>query len=472
MSRHGRAIRFIQTYCRSPKGRGHGKPMKLGRFQKEFLEEALADGIEAAIQTTGRGNGKSTGGGALSVWATFDDDETGSPQVPIVATTVGQAIKSCYGVAVAMIEAEPELAARALIYTGVATPRVVVPFNRGELFPISNDIDGLQGLDPSIAIIDEIGFQPMESYAALKLAGGKRDRSLLLGLGTKGPNPANALEHLRRQVLDQGGLPGLVYREFSTPVGYALDDRAGWRLANPALAEGFLRESAVASDLSLPEALFRMFRLNQTIEGVDSWLGVNAAAIWDSLTDVRAPIPGAPTWVGVDVALKRDSTAVVYVQRRPDDGRLHAWCRMWHPKPDLPVDVAAVMAHLRTLAQLFDVQSIEYDPRFFDLPAATLRAERLPMDEVTQSPDRMTKAIGSLHEVILTGGIRHNGDRVLRSHVLGARAKVTGNGTGFTLEKLKSMNRIDGTIALSLAVDRAVRARPRKPRKPRVIRGG
>jgi hypothetical protein len=43
---------------------------------------------------TPRGNGKSTFGGAVACWALFDEDETGAPQVPINATTLGQAIRS------------------------------------------------------------------------------------------------------------------------------------------------------------------------------------------------------------------------------------------------------------------------------------------------------------------------------------------------------------------------------------------
>src|SRR3712207_1155947 len=78
--RHARAIKFIQTYCQPPKGKGFGKPMTLAPFQKEWLEESLADGVDAAILATPRGNGKSTFGGAVAVWALFDDDETGAPQ--------------------------------------------------------------------------------------------------------------------------------------------------------------------------------------------------------------------------------------------------------------------------------------------------------------------------------------------------------------------------------------------------------
>ena len=73
MSRAGRCIKFIEPYCRAPKGERHGRTMRLGQFQKDWLEEALADGVEAAILPTPRGNGKSTfGGAAAQQTAKFD----------------------------------------------------------------------------------------------------------------------------------------------------------------------------------------------------------------------------------------------------------------------------------------------------------------------------------------------------------------------------------------------------------------
>ena len=458
MSRHGRAIRFIETYCRAPKGKGHGQPMKLAMFQKEFIEEALADGIDTAVKQTPRGNGKSTEGGALSTWAVFDDDETGAPQVPIVATTIGQAIRSCYGVAVAMVRAEPELLNRSLIYTGIATPRVMVPGNGGELFPISNEVDGLQGLDPSLAIVDEIGFQPIDSWDSLRLAAGKRERSLTIGVGTPGLDRDNALHYIRTLVHEGAKLPGLVFREFAAPLGYAIDDREGWQIANPALKAGFLRESALENDLAItPEGHFRIFRLGQWWEGVDSWLGSTGRALWDALYDPQEPLLEAPTWVGVDVGIKRDSTAVVFVQRRPD-GKLHAWNRLWVPTRDEPVDVTDVMGYLRELAGKYRVEAISFDPRFFDVPAKMLSDERVPMIEVPQSVERMTPIVGSLLELIKRSELCHSGDEALTTHVLNAVPRL--NERGFTLQKSKSRGRIDAVIALALAVDRAIRSQP------------
>lgn len=453
MSRVARAIRFMETYCRPPKGMGHGQQLKIAPFQTDFLEQALSDGIDLAVLGTPRGNGKSTFGGALAVWATFDDDETGAPQVPIVATTIGQAIRSCYGVAVSMVKRDPELLRRSLIYTGISTPRVSVPFNEGEMFPVSNDPDGLQGLDYSLAIVDEIGFQPVQSWDSLRMASGKRSRSLAIGVGTPGLDRDNALFHVRRSVKEGAALPGVYFREYSAPEGCAIDDREAWRIGNPAIAAGFLRESALETDVGItPEGHFRIFRLGQWYDGVDSWLGPNGRVIWDGLADPYDFVPGAPTWVGVDVGLKRDSTAVVMAQR-DQAGMLRVTARLWLPLADKPVDVTDVMEHLRELARAYDVQAISYDPRFFDVPAKMLADEGLLMVEVPQSVEHMTPVCGSLLEIIKGGQLRHDGNEGMATHVLNAVPRF--NERGFTLQKSKSRGRIDAVIALGLAIDRA-----------------
>ena len=463
MSRWGRAIKFIETYCRAPKGVGHGTPVKLAPFQREFLEEILADGVDLAVLATPRGNGKSTFGGAIATWAVFDDDETGAPQVPIIATTVGQAIRSCYGVAASMVKAEPHLLSRSLIYTGIATPRISVPFNEGELFPVSNDPDGLQGLDPSFGLVDEVGFQPTISWDSLRLATGKRERSLIVGVGTPGLDHDNALYSLRQAVHEGAKLPGLVFREFAAPDGCDVADRKAWRIGNPAIAAGFLRESALETDLGIAqsgtgdasEGRFRIFRLGQWWDGTNSWLGSNGREVWDRLADPYDFVAHAKTWVGVDVGLKRDSTAVVMVQKDAD-GMLRAASRLWIPSKGEPVDVTDVMEHIRELDRAYDLEAVSFDMRFFDVPAKMLADAGIPMLEVPQSPERMTPICGMLLETIKRGELRHDGDEGLATHVLNAVPRY--NERGFTLQKSKSRGRIDGCIALALAVDRALHA--------------
>src|SRR5262245_30920500 len=82
-SRAGRAIRWIETYCRIPSGVGTGQLMKLRRFQRDSLEELLADDVRTGGLQIPRGNAKSTLWAAVGLWAVSDGEDT--PQVPLVA---------------------------------------------------------------------------------------------------------------------------------------------------------------------------------------------------------------------------------------------------------------------------------------------------------------------------------------------------------------------------------------------------
>lgn len=465
-----RAIRWIESYCTLPKGYGSGARMRLAPFQKAWLEAVLADGVDSAVMSVPRGNGKSTFLAAVALWALFDADHTsGAAQVPIVATTVQQATRAVYSVALAMIHSEPQLADRCLIYSAIGASKVVVPAGQGltggEMFPISNDVDGLQGLDPSLAVCDEIGFMPPDSWNSLLLAGIKRPRSLVVGIGTPGLDKDNALWALRSRIRDGADVPGFVFTEYAADEGCVLADESQWFQANPALAQGYMRIESLRTNRELTlEGPFRIFHLGQWVDGVDCWLGSDGRKIWDALRDPYKLVSGDPTWVGVDVALKHDSTAVVAVQRRPD-GRLHAACRIWMPSPGNPVDVTDVMQYLRDLHAEFKVQEIAFDPRFFDVPAKMLDDERLPMVEIPQSVERMTQVIGSTYEQIMNGQLSHDGAVDFSTQVLNAVPRF--NERGFTLAKAKSRGKIDAAIALAMAVGRVARAET--PKKIRVV---
>ncbi|MHA3020138.1 terminase TerL endonuclease subunit [Mycobacterium sp. BMJ-28] len=444
-----RCIRFIETYCRSPKGVGFGKPIRLAEFQKAWIRAILKPGVRQAVLQAPRGQGKSTLLAAIAVWATFDKSETGQPQVPIMATTVGQAARAVYDVACKMVAAEPELDSRALVYTAMSNAKIVVGYNDGECYPIANDVDGLQGLDPTCAIVDEIGFQPLASWTAMVLASGKRARSLVVGIGTPGVDrDKSALWHLREKYLEGVAPAGFSFTELSAPDDCDYRDEANWLKANPAIAEGYLDIEALRNDVAMsPESEFRMFRLAQWVEGTECWLGVDGRKVWRNLISDHALTPGADTWAGVDVGLKRDSTAVVIGQWV--EGKLHCTARTWSPRKDGAIDVSAVMQHLRELDGLYNLAEVAYDPRHFELPATSLIDEGLPMVEHPQSPERMVPACGDLYEAIMRGEISHDGAADFERHILNGMLTYTDN-TGFRLTKSKSRGQIDAAIALVL----------------------
>lgn len=457
-TRHASAIRFIEAYCIATKGHGHGKKLKLARFQKEWLEEALAPGILTAVQSIPRGNGKSTFRAALALWATFVDDATGAPQVPIVATTVQQAIRAIYGPAVDMVQACPVLADRCIPFTAWGSTKLLVPTTNGEMFPTANRVDSLQGLDPSLAVVDELAFMEVDAWQSLVQAMGKRERSLVIGISTPGLDQDNALWEVRQRYLSGEHMPGFTYSEYAADEGCDIGDEAQWRKANPAIAAKFLSIDALRMARgSTTAASFRAFRLGQWVSGMECWLGADGGQVWDALQDPHVLVPGAPTWLGVDVGIKRDSTAVAALQRRPD-GRWHATWRIWVPRAGEPVDVTDVMEHLRQAAQELKVEAVAFDPRHFDVPAKMLTDSGLNMVEIPQSTDRMSQACGSTLELVKASKLSHDGDPTARSQVLNAVARY--NERGFTLAKARSRGRIDAAVALCLAVDRALREEP------------
>ncbi len=463
-SYHGKTIRFLETYCPIPKGHGYGKPLKLATWQKEQIEAIYAKDVDAAVLSFPRGNGKSTLEAGLAVAAGFMGNGTGAPSVPIIATTVGQAIRSVYMTAAAMVAKSPELKRRSASYSGMGHTRILIHPNGGEIFPMANAEGAIQGLDPTLAIADEIGFQPMSAWGGLVQAGGKRARSLILGMGTPGVDHENALYAIRESLLG-GPLPRFHFREWAAEEGASLDDREQWRIANPAIGAGFLRESALETDLRLmPAARFRIFRLGQWVEGFESWLGEDGGSLWRETEDEYHMIPGAPTWVGVDAAITRDTTAVVILQER-EDGRLHTQAKFWQPTRDEPTDISDVMRYIRILADTYKLQSVAFDPRFMDWPAKVLTDEKIPMVEVSQGVDRMTSYVGDLYSVIREKGLTHPRDPVFTQHVLSAQARH--NERGFTLKKDRDYRHIDGAIALTLAL--AMYRGRKKARQPLYI---
>lgn len=454
-SRAGRFIRFAQTYLRLPRGSNSGQLVKLWPEQKRFAEEWLEGDYSAGVRGMGRGGSKSTDLAMMAAWDLFEGDTQGAPLIPIVAASLNQARTAVYAQVVSMIQMEPELARRSLVFSGVGTETILVPRTGGKIIPRSSDPDTLQGLDiwPG-GYVDEIGHIGQATWDAV-LLGRKRRGSRVLGAGTWGPDTTSPLYQLRKMVRDGNAPPDFLWQVHSGTPGASILDEANWHRANPNLEHGmpdiaFLRNAAVMT----PEAAFRTYHLNEPdVTGHDSWLGPDARTIWVGLEDPFVLDQLRPVFVGVDVGLVRDSTAIVCVQERPD-GRLHAVSKVWMPLVGQTVDIAAVTQYLRELAKRYDVKAISYDKRLFELPAIWLSEDRLPMVEVPQSVEQMTPIVGALFERIQRGGLTHDADEQFGAQVVNAVPRL--NERGFTLSKSKSAPRghIDACIALALAVDR------------------
>lgn len=286
-SRAARCIRFLETYCRIPSGVGAGGLIRLARFQKRAIDELLAGNVRTAGEQIPRGNAKSTLWAAVGLWAVADLED--APQVPLVAFNGLQAMRTLFRPARRMVQLDPELSARLVPYSSSSDRRIWSPWNDGELYPLPADENRLQGLNPSVALVDESQTIDPAVLFAIEQGAGKRAESLVLAIGTPAPDAqSSALFDLRARAAEGARVAWI---EYAADAGCRIDDRRQWRKANPGIDAGILSIDVLEVELTaVPEPLFRMYRLGQWIDHTETgWL---PAGSWDACPFVDVPPDG------------------------------------------------------------------------------------------------------------------------------------------------------------------------------------
>ena len=453
MSRTALYIKFIETYFTIGRGSEAGKKMKLWPFQKEILEEWLADGITSGMLCIPRGGAKSTLEAAVGTAAVFLPSDQGAPRVPMIATTVSQIIETVYSQISYAVSVEPELAQRSIPFTGIGTSRIEVPRGNGKIWPMSCDLAGILGLDIyPIGFADEIAFLPQASWAALK-GGLKRKGARVIGVGTPGLDRINPQYTTREKLRAGAAMPRFTWREYGGEPGADIHDEANWFIAMPGLAFGSPDIDIIRSDADeLPESLFRIFHLAEHgVDGTGGWLGEDGRKVWRALTDPYDFEPKQAVWLGLDVGIKRDTSALAIAGLRPD-GRIHVKTQVWVPSETEAVDTADIKQAIRDACATYQVGAISYDRRLFDSEAQALYDEGYPMMDFPQSLQRMSPACGDMLKLISERKVTHDDDATFEAHVL--NGIIRPNEFGFTLSKGRARGHIDALIAAILAVER------------------
>lgn len=439
-------------------------PLRLRSWQRELVGTVLDAATQPRVAgwCLPRGQGKSTLVAALGVYELMTGGEGATV---IVAAVDERQAGIVFNVAARMIELNEDLAARVQVFKD----RLVVPSRGASFTCLPASPASLEGLDYSLAIVDEIGRVAPETWEVIALAQGKRESSTLIGIGTPGPTDDNVLARLRAYSIDHPEDTSQVYREFSAE---GFEDHPPscehcWELANPAL-DDYLHRDALKALLppKMTEAHFRRARLCQFIGPVENALF--DAAIWDGM-EHALPIPdGADVVVALDGSLKDDSTALVVgaVGAKPHFDKLGVW-----EKPagddDWRVPVLDVEQAIRDAAKRYRVREVAFDPYLWTRSAQILEAEGLPLVEFRQSPARQTAATNDLHSAGVNARFTHTGDLDLRRHVLAATVLETDNGLRIAKAgRHRRAAKIDLCTALMMCHSRctwlASQAKPRK----------
>jgi phage terminase large subunit-like protein len=442
--------RFATDYVRVPRGHGVRKPLRLRRWQRSLI--AATWDARPRPRLAGwmlpRGQGKSSLTAVLALYELLAGAE--GAQVVVVATDERQA-GIVHRVASRMVELHPDLEARVQQYADALT----VPA-RGSSFQVLPAVPKrLEGLDFTLAIVDEAGRVDQEVYEVVALATGKQQSSVVLAIGTPGPElEQTVLGRLRTYALDHPADPLVVWREHSAAgfEDHPVDCQHCWELANPALND-FLAEDGLQACLppKMREASFRRARLCQLTDQLEeAWLPPSA---WAACSDSTVSIPdGAEVVLAFDGSFNGDTTVltVATVDQRPHVDLVE----LWEPVAG-QVPVVDVEAAIRAACRRWRVLEIAADPFRWARSLQLLEGEGLPVMEYPQSPGRMTPATARFYEAVVNQQMTHSGDSRLARHVGNAVLREDARGARLAKERKDSPRRIDAAVAAVMAVDRA-----------------
>jgi phage terminase large subunit-like protein len=442
--------RFASDYIRVPRGHGARKPLRLRPWQRSLIASTwdARPRPRLAGWMLPRGQGKSSLTAVLALYELVAGAE--GAQVVVVATDERQA-GIVHRVASRMVELHPDLEGRVQQYADALT----VPA-RGSSFQVLPAVPKrLEGLDFTLAIVDEAGRVDQEVYEVVALATGKQASSVVLAIGTPGPElEQTVLGRLRSYALEHPDDQLVVWREHSAAgfEDHPVDCAHCWELANPALGD-FLARDGLAAVLppKMRESSFRRARLCQLTDQLEeAWLPPGAWAAVASAT--RSIEDGAEVVLAFDGSFNGDTTVltVATVEERPHVDLVELWEAAGNQVPIVDVEAA-----IRAACRRWRVLEIAADPFRWARSLQLLDGEGLPVLEYPQSPGRMTPATARFYEAVVNGQLTHSGDSRLARHVGNAILREDSRGARLSKETKDSPRRIDAAVAAVMAVHRA-----------------
>lgn len=486
LTRGEKVIAFIERYCRVPEGKLVGQPISLLPFQRKFILDVYdnPNGTRRGILSIGRKNGKTALIACILLAHLVGPEAMLNSQIVSGARSRDQA-GLVFGLAAKMVGLNPELSAIVRIVP-TAKRLLGVPMNV-EFRALAADGTTAHGLSPALAILDELGQvrgAQDDFVDAITTSQGAHDNPLLLVISTQAPTDADLLSIWIDDAL-AGSDPHTVCHLHAAAKDADVMDEAAWSAANPALGvfnstDNVRLAAEQASRLPSAENSFRNLFLNQRVSVFSPFISPSA---WKSCAsefdfDVFYEMP---VFLGLDLSSRNDLTALAMVavgqsgeyfchveffapaegvkdRAKRDRAPYDTWAAQGYLTltPGASVDYAIVAERLASLCEDCNVQVIAFDRWRIDVLKKEVSALGLdlPLHPFGQGFRDMSPAVDTLETEILQGRLRHNNNPVL--NMCATNAVVVKDPAGNRkLDKAKSTARIDGIIALLMAVGRS-----------------
>ena len=489
------AVSFIECLTHT-KGQWAGKPFELIDWQEQIIRDLFGilkpNGyrqFNTAYIEIPKKNGKSELAAAIALLLCCADGEERAEVYGCAGNR--QQATIVFDVAADMIRNCPPLQARTKILT--SSKRILFLPTNSFYQVLSAEAYSKHGFNISGVVFDELHVQPNRKLfdVMTKSSGDARTQPLYFLITTAG-NDVNSIcyeVHQKAQDLIEGRKVDPTFY----PVIYgAKEDEdwtspAVWKKANPSLGITIAKEKVQAAcnsakQIPAEENSFRQLRLNQWTKQEVRWMPM---AKWDlcNFPVHERELHGRVCYGGLDLSSTTDLTALVLVFPSIDDEEKYSVLPFfWLPEETLdfrvrrdhvPYDIWARQGFLQTtegnvvhygfiekfierLGEKFNIREIAFDRWNSNYLIQNLQDEDFTMIPFGQGFSSMSSPTKELMRLVLEKKIAHGGNPILRWNMdnVVIRQDPAGN---IKADKQKSTEKIDGVIALIMALDRAIR---------------
>jgi phage terminase large subunit-like protein len=440
-----------------------------------------------------RKNGKTTLAAGIGLFLLTADNEAGA-EIYSAATKRDQA-RISHDAATQMVKASPHLRTMVKVYRD----NLHVVDTASKFEPLGRDADSMDGLNVHGALVDEVhAHKNRDVWDVLETATGARRQPLMLGITTSGYDRQSlcfTMHEYTQKVLDEviedDSWFGTIY---TIDEGDDWADESLWPKANPNLGvskkrDDMRRKAKRAAEM--PSALNAFLRLE-----LDVWTQAETKWVprehWDACsTAVDADgLRGRTCYGGLDLASTTDIAAFVLVfPPQAEEDAYQVLCRFWIPEeamrersrrdrvpyaawvrqgyteatPGNVIDYEWITHQIDQDMQAYDILEIAFDR----WGAAQIQTQLMDMGgddflvQFGQGYRSMSPPMKELEKLILSHRLAHGNHPTLTwmADNLVVRTDPAGN---IKPDREKSTEKIDGMVAMVMALDRALRHEPAK----------
>ena len=494
MSLSTKVLTFI-TLLKHTGGSLGGTPFRLLPFQAEFVLQSLCvmardTGFrkhKECIMSIPRKNGKTEQGAGFNLWMLFGDGEPQKELYSIASETQQAAI--LYGATQQMLKNIPALLKRSKTY--LAEKKITSNSSDFvDLYRVLSAVAGTKdGLKTSTVFADEPHAYPDSAlYDVVTEGMAHRDQPLAFLFSTAGYNKQGFYH--RKLLYARKVMKGIIKDDSIYLMDFSLEDdedwtdEKNWRKVNPALGFGvkmaYLRDKYhKALHSATDEVSFKTKHLNMWVDSAVTWL---RSTDWNASVTTKyteEDLAGRECYAGLDLASTTD--LAVYVLVFPmEDKTYRVLCRFFVPKdnaalrakvdrvsyldwiregyitatPGNVIDYDVIEENLLADNEKFDIRELAFDRWNSHALINNVEQQGMIVVGFGQGFKSMSSPIKEIEALVLQKRLDHGDNPVLNWNISNC-VIIRDPADNVKLDKSKAQEKIDGAVALAMAVGRA-----------------